>query len=491
MKKLCLYWFWIFIIANSCKTRSGEPSPLSPPSTKIFLNSINLSDTNSLSGRIRLHWIGETANGYIKGYEIQSDTANCQTIFNSTNWSFTTRTDSAFLFKINAGAQFDKISFYVRAVDNNNLKDINPPCLQVPVRNSKPIIKLDRPFASLKSVTDTVHSVFTISWFTEDPDGIENLDSVYVKFNQSNWVSFPKSVSQLTFVPIYSSSNDSIFCKILIGNTIREHRVSIGKLALNKFNRVYLKAKDISNTFSVPDSINSFFYKSKTSDILLIDSYKATGERSVLEPILQSIVSQGYDVYDINRNSDIYLPINWNLTFSEYLKLYKKVIWITDANLYGGSLALELGMTAIQNFLNNSGKILVSTTKLPTDINSPIYQYSPFDSISSSVGQARLANGSKIIPTSGLDIAFGTLSGVGLITAATPGYVKPTSKIIYTTQFQAVNGWQGPNIIAAATLGNAGKSNQIYFNTDLHKLNGDTQALKSLIDHIINKEFDY
>ncbi|MDX2188710.1 MAG: hypothetical protein SFY32_02495 [Bacteroidota bacterium] len=500
MNKLYILILGIFIL-NGCRNRTGEVSPLSPPTTRIYLKQINLTDSNSLSGKIKLSWQGESVNGYIKGYEIISDTLTCVQSANYINnkpWSFTTKTDSLFLFPLPYGAKFAQISFYARAIDNKDVKDPNPPCLQLPVKNAQPTIKLDRVIGNIKSVTDTVHSVFSISWFADDPDGISNLDSVFVKFNNGNWVGFSKSVTQLTFVPTSADNAVSTNCKILVGSTAKEDTRTIGSLNLNTYNKVYVRSKDISNAFSAVDTVNSFYYKKKNGDVLVVDCFNSPSreERNVLDPILKQTLkktpsngadSLNYDVYDINRSSNAYLPINWNITFTEYLKLYKSVFWINDGSTYGGNLAIELGITSIQNYLNAGGKILVSISKLPLDINSPIYEFAPFDSISSKPGQARLSNNSKIIPAN--INTYDTLKNVGLITGATPGYTKKTANTLFTATYQALSNWSGPNIVAAGSLGNNGKYNQIYFTTDIHRLNGNNQSLRNVIAKIFNQDF--
>lgn len=482
------------ILIYGCINRTGEPFEFNTPKTKIFLKEINLSDSNSFSGRIRLYWSGESNNGFIKGFEIAHDTHSCNLGIEK-NWVFTNRTDSAFLFAIPPGATFSNISFYVRAVDNNGLKDPNPPCLQVPVKNSIPVIKLERPYSNNRVITDTVHSVITLRWEVEDPDGSANLDTIFVKINSDgDWIPLPKNTRTLTLIPENPKAAISSRAKFLLGNLGTNYAVSSNNrtLKMETLNTIYFRVKDVSKAFSAIDSTNVFYLKRQKSDFLYIRSYAPnSNDNSTYLPIFNDIFTDGYDYLDLLKDNREYIPLNWNLTFSEQLKLYKSVFWsaFTQRTPTPDNFIIENAAFSIQNYLNNNGKLMLSMTVLTNDQNSLVYQIFPFDSTSSAPGQARISNNAKVIPEPSFSNSIDTLSVQALITGATPAYLKQGSIPLFTTNYTPINNWTGPNVVAGATRGTNNKLNFIVFTTDLFKLNGNPASLKKFFQYIFQTEF--
>jgi len=488
---LCTNNRWVCILFvllfSSCTTRTGDFSLSAPPSTKLFLNAITLPDSLSKAGSVRLYWSGESQNSYLKGFEIATDSNDCSTdraYRDALIWNFTTRTDSAFLFPIKKGLQFGKISFYARAIDNNNTQDPNPPCIRLPIKNSFPELKLDK-LIDGKPTTDTVHLVFTLSWTIDDADGDANMDSVYIKVNNGgSWIGFSKSISRLTFVPNQPEAIETTTAKLLGGLDGNNLNINSGALRLSGRDTIFLRVKDISDAYSQPDTA-LFYYKGKKSDFLYLDAYQGTAERAVYDPILAAAFEGQYDVFDMNRNGNAYFPLNWNLTFTQYLKLYKRVLWVTD-NANPGGLSIERGAAAIQSLLNGGGKILICATKLPENLESPVFQYLPIDSLSKNVGQARLQNNSNILPLNG----FGdTLRTTQLFTNVSTMYVPVSNQLYKAANIQKLSGWQGPETIAAVGKNNNGKINRVVFGIDLHKLNGRPESLNSFVKNILVDEF--
>ena len=228
--------------------------------------------------------------------------------------------------------------------------------------------------------------------------------------------------------------------------------------------------------------------------MLYIDSYNtSTADRTALVPLFAQVFPTGIDVYDMNRSNNLYIPRNWNLTFLEYMKLYKRIFWSSDNLSLGSGNAIELGAVAIQNYLNYNGKILVSISSIPKDFNSPIYQIAPFDSISTKINNQRgsyLAN-FKSYPTIENASNIDSLSYKVDVYESTPAYVKSGAKTLLKTKIiDAAGGtWTGPNIIAAATNGANGKPNQIFFTTDVHNLNGNPASLVKFFQFVFNQLF--
>lgn len=482
--KLILFSF-LTIFIFSCKDRTGDINQLKTPETSIFVSTVNLGGIYSLAGNIKLNWSGQSPNGFIKSYEVAIDYSPCtndQSKLNALTWAKTSKTDSSFLFNIPKGQIFAKVTFYVRAIDQLDIKDATPACLEIPIKNSIPSVVLDKLY-NTQATYDTVHSVFTISWKAQDTDGAANLDSIYLKMNDSKWVALPRNITQVTFVPLNPSAMDSSVCKILLGNEAKLYTKNIGGLKLNNTNIVRIKAKDISNSFSQNDSTKVFYCKRKTSDLLYIDAYSTNEDLTILNPIFIDLFPQGIDKYNLIS----YKPLLWNITFVEYIKLYKKVYWNND-----DSNLLELGAASVESYLSDGGKALISTYTTKNDTTSPIARFAPFQSLT-------------LDKFNGVIIEdYNTLSGFNSnankkLFSTGGGFVSPKAQFLkagasnYIQSLDSLKDergrWIGSNILATSTKAANGKTNQIFFTVPLHRLNGNPTELKNLLNQILNTEF--
>ena len=62
---------------------------------------------------------------------------------------------------------------------------------------------------------------------------------------------------------------------------------------------------------------------------------------------------------------------------------------------------------------------------------------------------------------------------------------------MFGSEVVRVNNWSGPETIAGRSIFNNGKTNQVFFSVELHRLNGNPDALKKLFDIVLNKEFNW
>ena len=140
---------FILLMASLWACDTGEKLGNQPPETRIFLEEINLTGENRLNSVVRLHWTGEDIDGYITGFELSLD---------GQQWHFTTNTDSTFRFDLQVGTDTTDISFWVRALDNEDERDPEPAFLLVPIKNSPPTARFD----TLNVVPDTVYSAWSV-----------------------------------------------------------------------------------------------------------------------------------------------------------------------------------------------------------------------------------------------------------------------------------------------------------------------------------------
>lgn len=465
---------------TACDT--GSPLDNLPPDTKLFVEQIDLTGENRLNSVVRMRWSGEDQDGYVKGYELS---------FDEIDWNFVQTTDSTFRFDIPAGSDTTDINFYVRAIDDDDIADPSPAYLQVPIRNTPPIVKFD----SLTNIPDTVLSVWSVLWRAEDLDGNETLDSLFIRLNDGPWYPLDRFTTFATMIPESPKQAGSQNAGLYLSSEANFQDDPLEGLIVGGDNRMYLQARDISGSLSEVDSSASFFVKAQTADLLVVDAH---GDASADAAYLGYFALEGidYDYYPITEQ----LPPFWDPTVGFFLNLYDKVFWYSDGEQLSGlgeRIAMEVGSVQIQEYLNQGGKILF-TAKFPNPFpnadnpnQSTVFGFSPMDSLSTSSGQARLAKDSLALPQGDFASRFPTLVSGTFITGADPFYSKDPSNDIYRGQISKVNGWIGPSTIASRTVFTNGKTNQVFFSIELHKLNGDPTALTQCVNLILNEEFEW
>ena len=166
--------FWI--IGSSCETGiTGDIIENQPPSTFMTIAGIDREDEFRLSSQIRISWWGNDPDGYVAGFEYAiNDTSEGA-------WSFTIRTDSTFILPITEGQTVDDVLFKVRAIDNDGAKDPVGARLQYPIVNSTPSVK----FKSNETPADTMFGIASFGWTIDDPDGLLNVRSTQITFNDT------------------------------------------------------------------------------------------------------------------------------------------------------------------------------------------------------------------------------------------------------------------------------------------------------------------
>ena len=198
--------------------------------------------------------------------------------------------------------------------------------------------------------------------------------------------------------------------------------------------------------------------------------------------------------------SNAHVPPFWEPTFRLFLAQYNKVFWYSDGtenNSFGKQMYLEIAASPLQQYLNNGGKLLISS-KFPsrfnakaTALDSPIFGFSPIDSFSTSAGQARIPLDSIIYPINTFSGTYPTLTPSVFISGVDPFYAKDPNQVVYAAQLELTGGWVGTHNIAGRAVFSNNKTNQIFFVLELHKLNGNPTALQGLFDKVLNEEFNW
>ncbi|MEM7373584.1 MAG: hypothetical protein AAF587_33480 [Bacteroidota bacterium] len=461
----------------------GELLPNQPPETKIFLEDIQLAGADRLNSFVQLHWSGEDVDGYVAAYELS---------FDAQIWTLTSNTDSVFQLPLAVGQDTTDIDFYVRAIDNQDLADPDPAYLQIPIKNTPPTVAFD----STKTIPDSVLGAWSVLWSIKDSDGLETLDSVFVKINEGAWYRLDPRINFISLIPENATQAGEQALQLFAGASSELQPFPLEGARVGEENRMYLRARDIAGVWSEPDTSNAFFLFQQKGDLLVIDGFVNDIPDETYLPILDAAYP-AYDYYNLIDNQ----PPFWDPTFGMLLSQYDKVFWYGDETKFDEQLLLELGSGALQQFLNQGGKIFVTTT-FPSSLTSdpetanqsPIFSFSPMDSLSSASGQARIGKNDTMMVAPAFAADFPLLVTSTLIISADPFYSKDPQQDLYTTPILASGGWVGPSTVCAKSSFNNGETNQIFWSIDLYKLNGDPgnpMALEQLFSQVLQHEFDW
>ena len=477
MKKTIIYLALVLAV-SACKKGSAFDNEL--PDTRISLESINLTGEDRLRSVVELSWFGSDVDGYVTGFELS---------FDNTNWEFTERFDSTFNFSLPIGSDTSDIEFYVRSIDNDQGVDPSPAYLRIPIRNTAPMAIHD----TVSVIKDTNYIVTTAFFDVEDLDGQDNLDSVYIKVNNGPWYDLPFDTRIVTLVPTDPTANGNVDAQVLVGGAATPMTENIQGLNLNGDNVMYLRARDIAGSDSEIDTSKTFFVANQTSDLLVVKAHASGGTvtpEDVLIPNIDAVYNGGFDFADLYTNDGYNQPLLWNPTFALTLSFYDKVVWYSGAgeDEFG---VLELASAPVQEFLNDGGKLMV-TTGFPStfDNTSVVLEFTPVDSISTSPGQARLPTGNQVYPLPAFS-NYDTLAASEFIAGSTPIYVKPTAESMFKGDIVITGSWVGPDDFGARSTNINNQTNVVFFSIELHKLDGMAGGLQTLFDQVLNNEFNW
>ncbi len=504
-KPSLLGWLGFLVLIASCEDEKKFDAGNQAPSIRISVDSIGLPDSLRLFTQVKLSWAGNDADGYVAGYRVAWSTDSGTAATQVSTAPLISATDSTFLFNFSGASDNATIYFFVLAQDDKGKLSELPGFLKIPVRNSPPVISF---LADGLPVADTIWSVTSLPYTFSDPDGAQNIDSVYLRINNGPWVGLPKNLSFISIVPedpgALGETNGLVYAGENLATLNNEPspipNLRIVGMQLDARNQFFIKVKDLAGSIDVDTADIQYFIKRKTSDLLLVDAFK--GEGAFIGDTLYTSLLSGiatYDRIDMNASNGVNQPKFWNSTFYLLCKQYKKVFWFSDilTNLPGQTpLMLTTASTALNQYLRFNGKLLASTNfpdapnQLSTD--DPIFSLIPISKISDQSNLTRLRRNFPVVAqkpgytdlkstnniVSGIDI-FEVKPGVDTL------YMMPKSSLTST--------YTGPDLPIGLISRNPfnNKTNLVFFGMELTLLSGDRPALINTFNKILNEEFNW
>jgi hypothetical protein len=501
---------FLLLAVYSCIEQPNNPvKENKPPETNVALFPDNVENINQQKSRLEVHWWGEDPDGIILGYYFRW-------VGLSKQWNFTTTNDS--LFSLPIGSADTTYEFEVMAVDvqgnhkydnsviwngedigpepfidnNNNgqwdegefyydigMIDPTPATMKFPIKNTAPEVE----WRKESIIPEETLPVITVAWNATDLDGNGSIVSIDLAINDmNNAVKLPGNTRLVTLRVTDTHSQNPEMEILINGSEEKIFDKKLSGLKLNDFNRLYIKATDISGSsseiISLPDTGRTWFVKKVKGELLIIDDFESGDDAGVFYDSLFSSIDNGnfankFDVFDIEKTK---LPYQ-TITFYQTMKLYKFIYWYADA-----TPSLDLASAVTQNYLIGGGKIAYSLTLQPAGTSFPydlatLQSFLPIESFDEGTLNFMFP-GADVLPLTGFE------DYPQLKTASTIGYVNTfiprTAKGIHNLSAKQIKG-----IISMIT----DDKTLFFIGLPLHQINKIDGSVKTLVEKVFIEEF--
>jgi len=387
-KRIALLFLPTLIFAGCEAGLDGTPKENQPPSTSFTVNSINLPEGERLTSQISISWWGDDADGFVEGYEFYIGENPDQ---QQDGWVFTTSTDSTFILPIEEGELDADVRFTVRAVDNEGLRDPQPPSLVFPIRNSAPTAE----FVANEIPPDTTYRVFSFGFRVNDPDGAANLNRIEFAINDTSeaasWIALDPAIQLLTFrIDDTQPGNPT---QVFTGRNAISTEFQINTIETDAENTFYLRSIDNAGSVSAVRDY-TWYVKRQQSNILFLNDFSGPDSQARANlhiGLLASVGITNFDYIDITDglatggrrvvlsqafpNRALVVPTT-NMMLAEWDHIY----WISqdlDRNI---GYALEMTL----DFFTGGGTMFVNIPTKTVPDDNPALEFLPFERIQAS-----------------------------------------------------------------------------------------------------------
>ena len=455
MKNWVVIIVLVLVALSGCSERHpSEPLPNQPPET--FLALMPDGPLRRTVSQQSIHWWGVDPDGFVAGYFFSLD---------SVHWTYTTKTDSLFTFRLN---RLDTTySFFVSAIDNEGLRDPNPASLRYPIQNSPPSVS----YLLTSTVPESTYTVATFQWLGTDIDGNETIVNYYYALddtsNPSRWKKLPGDANLVTLV--------------------KSDGLTEGNHAF------YLKAQDIAGTFSptvrMPDTGKVWYVREPKGNFLIVRDYlpsdfSAAFYKQIFDTLMGGKLGSK-DIIDIKKGASAisrgkFVPPLINPTFTETLKLFKYIFWYGD-----NAPSLDIIQASLPGFKKAGGKVLL-VAGFPQNISAQggLGDFAPIDNIESSFFTSILLPRDTVVA---VDPTYPTLvrDTLGFIYTFPRGILpKIDARVLY--KMQASPRWAGQPIMGVK---DADRPTFVLIATLLHRYATPPNRVAALLRKVYQDEF--
>ncbi|OZC04324.1 hypothetical protein [Rubricoccus marinus] len=467
----------------------GNRSDNQAPETELSVRSTDLRE--DLAGRrlvstVNVAWSGTDADGVVLAYEVRAYAigAGLPEPAPEDGWGRTARRDSTLLLPIPLGSAEADVAVEVRAIDNDEAKDPTPARTVFPIVNSNPTFRL----IAAEAPPDSTWPVVSFSFAAADRDGDANLAAIELSLNDPDGT-FTRIAPEATFLTLVAENpraSGETGARLYVGRGFSNTGTVLPGLRLDGDNVLYIRSVDqagaTSPTLRYPDldadgtPLGAFYVRRVTSDVLLVNDYRAAGDDAVLGVAREALGIHGtanYDEWDLSATaqsaasptfSDA-LPATQDPTLRETLALWNRIYWVSNAvtNRVSGN-NFPRAAAVLGDFFDGGGRILVHTPiTLPQNADdgagNPAIDVLPLGNLIEfrpGVIALRANSGTAVRPgveVPGTGRTLPPLQTTRLLTSALPYEARPDDLVLYRISFYENNRptdvWQGSEVVAS------------------------------------------
>lgn len=472
LRNRIVYLLFFVAIMGSCKKEfEGDKTTNTTPETYLAVDSIYRSGENRYTTTVEAHWWGTVQGSFIKGYEVSID--NMQT------WEFTTKQQSTFLLTLPFGSDTGDIRIFVRAINNEGIKDPTPASVAYPVKNTPPTIAFD--YSQGRKTSS--YPAFRFNWKAVDADGDRDILQIEVCFNDTTKiVTLPPTINASSFVGeringnftgnylLYNNTQTTAFSQKLTG------------IVLNSVNYLYIRSVDRTGSKS-PWAKDSLFIKQpQASGIVFINDYNSNRNQITnFYTARLNNLGAGYNQFDTIKSLLDELPSD-AFTMAKAFDFFNRVVWVTE----DPTRSLGAAQSNTGSFFNNGGKLFM-VLEIPADVpeDAAIFNFTPIRSLVANPGRAfRMSNGDRIIGYTN----WPELKATSIITLPRPfnPYSGSTGLFTYDSLARAelrsfgpggAPAWTGPSTVMAKRINTQrGKADLVTLTVPMHLMNGNNNV---------------
>ena len=480
----------LLIAFVGCKNPfKGTPKDNLPPETHTVVDTIIRIGGDRFHSQVTINWWGDDADGFVSGFEFTFDTI----LNSSTQWTYTAKSDSDFLLATPFGQDTADFTFWVRAIDNNGVKDPTPAHLKYPVKNSPPTIQF------LSGANNPLQTFPVVKFYFQatDPDGIENLNHIEAVWNDSANATYTFDI--LTNAATFEATDLSITnpdCKVYSNNSLTELPTLMNGMMLNDTNVLYIRAVDDAGATSKFVGSYKIFIKQPHSNLLLVDGY-GNGNNTIENFYVSNLLSIGMSAFDtlkiFQQTAGSYSQLAPdNLTQSRIFKMFDKIIWFSN----DAASSLSLGQRCLNDFFNNNGKLLMSCyVNSIFDQQSNFLDFTPAQSLIVLQDSTLLLADTSTVFSAGAPYPdlkctqyIGVVRPFNLAVGATDLY---NANLIAKDNNTLTTGpWGGVSTVIARKQNSNGHTNFVMSTLELQKLDGNGNV-HSLLGEVLLNEFNW
>ncbi|MEM6286238.1 MAG: hypothetical protein AAF845_03685 [Bacteroidota bacterium] len=468
----------------------GTLSENQAPDTELSVRSADLREDlgdRRLVSTVEVAWSGTDPDGVVLAYDVRAYAlgGGLPEPGPEAGWARTARRDSTLLLPIPLGQAVADVAVEVRAVDDAGAIDATPARTVFPILNSPPAFRL----VEAEAPADTTWPVVSFAFAASDRDGEANLAAVEVALNDTTagWTRLPAEATFLTLVAEDARATET-GARLFVGRGFSNTGVTLPGLRLGADNELFLRSVDQAGatsptvTFPARDEdgvpLGAFFVRRVTSDVLLVNDYRAVNDEAVLDVAREALALHGtvaYDAWDLSETpqsaaAPVFseaLPSTPDPTLRQTLALWNRIYWVSNAvtNRVTGN-NLPRAASVLDAFFDGGGRLLVHTpVTLPQNAddvaaNAAIDVLPLGELIALPPGVRFLRAEAGTAVTSGVEVpgtgrALPPLQTALRLQGALPYVTRPDDLVLYTIPFTAVRGrddqfpWEGSEVMAS------------------------------------------